>query len=693
MNTIGYRIRIFLLVVIQAVAIGVIARSWPAAIGFMILAVVGCLGVIQIDVSRDRQVLMALIVALLVALWWQFSLKERYIISSIFLSNNLGILGAHYFLTLQILQMYFRHPRIAIAMIPLFGVVTMVAIGDVIALEQRHKSLYFALSMLLTYTSLLCFAGPSSLSVERKIHVPVKRGLLMAATMAFACVIAVTTAMLLRGIESAERSAFRRAIDPITQTIGYHTSIQLGSVQRIKTEQEQNIALRIYAESPPNYLRGHVYTAFERSQWSSDDRFLDVHPQTPPPDCVETRNGGMNWFSIEAARSPAFHKYDIWPAKAIDKTLLLPERTNWIAAAADKLLADRHGAAELAGDPIPSYQTFVSVDPVTEFLPPELRQECTKLPKQLDVRIIDLAQKTCLGQTSAMAKIHAITNHLLNRYEYDLGIQIPSGADPLTYFLLADPPPAAHCEYFASGAAVLLRAVGVPCRYVTGAVAWEQHPHGDYWIVRNRDAHAWVEAYDDERGWVTVEATPAIGLPHESAVNATGMFRSVIENLLFHSRRLLNAIKSMEWRVILAAMVSFAAAFVDSLFGSLAGIAVLIVLAVYVLARVRKRYRRRESPECDPTQLVLRQANELLTEMDRRLQKKQIVRAKHETLNRFANRLESLAKSSAAGSRMTAETIQALHHWYTQFSKLRYGRRMVTEEDIVAIRQSMPVLS
>jgi hypothetical protein len=57
---------------------------------------------------------------------------------------------------------------------------------------------------------------------------------------------------------------------------------------------------------------------------------------------------------------------------------------------------------------------------------------------------------------------------------------------------------------------MMLRAAGVPARYVTGYVVDEINEDDDeLWFARNRDAHAWVEAHDDETGeWFAVESTP-----------------------------------------------------------------------------------------------------------------------------------------------------------------------------------------
>jgi len=82
----------------------------------------------------------------------------------------------------------------------------------------------------------------------------------------------------------------------------------------------------------------------------------------------------------------------------------------------------------------------------------------------------------------------------------------PAGVDPVDDFLFSQP--VGHCEFFASAAVLLLRAAGVPARYVTGFRGGEWNPIGGYVAVRGERAHAWAEAFVDGTGWTRVDATP-----------------------------------------------------------------------------------------------------------------------------------------------------------------------------------------
>ncbi|MHC4570185.1 MAG: transglutaminase-like domain-containing protein [Planctomycetota bacterium] len=69
-------------------------------------------------------------------------------------------------------------------------------------------------------------------------------------------------------------------------------------------------------------------------------------------------------------------------------------------------------------------------------------------------------------------------------------MDIPAGRDKLTHFLLAES--TGYCEYFASGAAMLLRMADVPTRYVTGFLVTNRDVETGLWIARSMDAHAWA---------------------------------------------------------------------------------------------------------------------------------------------------------------------------------------------------------
>ncbi len=67
-----------------------------------------------------------------------------------------------------------------------------------------------------------------------------------------------------------------------------------------------------------------------------------------------------------------------------------------------------------------------------------------------------------------------------------------------------------YCEHYASAFAFLMRKAQIPARIVGGYLGGELNPYGNYLIVRQSDAHAWVEVWLPARGWVRVDPTAAV---------------------------------------------------------------------------------------------------------------------------------------------------------------------------------------
>ncbi|MCG1003522.1 MULTISPECIES: transglutaminase domain-containing protein [Halobacterium] len=108
-----------------------------------------------------------------------------------------------------------------------------------------------------------------------------------------------------------------------------------------------------------------------------------------------------------------------------------------------------------------------------------------------------------------------IERYLESNKTYSL-TDVPEPGDHITDQFLFEQD-AGYCEYFATAMTTMLRSQDVPARYVVGYAGGEYVGDGRY-LVRGADAHAWVEVYFEDIGWVRFDPTP--GDARESARDA-----------------------------------------------------------------------------------------------------------------------------------------------------------------------------
>ena len=138
--------------------------------------------------------------------------------------------------------------------------------------------------------------------------------------------------------------------------------------------------------------------------------------------------------------------------------------------------------------------------------------------------VIALAQRITAGLGSSADMAAAIERHLQSEYLYSMTGMGRIGPDPVSWFLLRSR--TGHCEYFAGGMVVLLDALRIPARMVAGYSGGTLSPAGDEVVVREANAHAWVEVWlGPDRGWVVHDPTPASGVPGLSRVSAGDRLR------------------------------------------------------------------------------------------------------------------------------------------------------------------------
>ena len=153
-----------------------------------------------------------------------------------------------------------------------------------------------------------------------------------------------------------------------------------------------------------------------------------------------------------------------------------------------------------------------------------------QLPQKFDPRIAALTRNLTAASQNRYDMARVTESYLQNEFGYTLE-QKAGGNDPLADFLFNVRE--GHCEYFATAMAMMLRTQGIATRIVNGFQRGEYNDTADVYVVRQRNAHSWVEVYFPEtESWVAFDPTPVAGQNRESSVAGfTNSFRKYFDAL------------------------------------------------------------------------------------------------------------------------------------------------------------------
>jgi transglutaminase-like putative cysteine protease len=122
-----------------------------------------------------------------------------------------------------------------------------------------------------------------------------------------------------------------------------------------------------------------------------------------------------------------------------------------------------------------------------------------------------LTETVTSGAIGTEEKAIGIRDYLVNNFEYSLETGEPEdGSSVIEHFLFNSRK--GYCEHFATAMTLMLRSAGIPARLVTGFSSSRKNEYGNYYIIRQSDAHSWVEAFINDR-WERFDPTPALTSP------------------------------------------------------------------------------------------------------------------------------------------------------------------------------------
>jgi transglutaminase-like putative cysteine protease len=262
--------------------------------------------------------------------------------------------------------------------------------------------------------------------------------------------------------------------------------------------QEDAVALRAdFDGAPPppaqRYWRGPVLSRFDGATWSAN--YLRARG--------EIARTGSDAIAYTVTLEPNERPWLF----ALELPAALPRIADATAVGDTTLTRDQQ---LLMRRPVGQVMRYSVVSALSERYPASEVDvaENLRLPASANPRTIGLAQSLRSRFADDRDYIAAVLARFRDEpYTYTLAPGAVHRTDPVDAFLFDTK--RGFCEHYASAFAVLLRAAGIPARIVTGYQGGELNPRGRYLIVRQSDAHAWVEAIV-EGHWQRFDPTGAV---------------------------------------------------------------------------------------------------------------------------------------------------------------------------------------
>lgn len=321
--------------------------------------------------------------------------------------------------------------------------------------------------------------------------------------------------------------------------IGFSDHVDLGNVGTLRSD--PTIVLRVEppkTEDPPParltmYLRGTALDTYDGRAWGRSSRARipamrmgSTIPIERPP--VPAQDPVMR-MELEAIEPPVI----FLPSDAI--AMRIRPRGEPLFGGGIDVVRGSEGEFQYSGPDQRGivYEVYLAskTEKLSHALSDRDRARYLGLPK-LSPRVTQLASEWTQAASGPLDKARAVENRLRAGYGYDLSSPSGGTPDPLDHFLFESK--RGHCEYFSTAMAVVLRVVGVPTRNVTGFVGGTYNRFGQYYSVREGDAHSWVEVWIDGAGWRRFDPTPPSGA--QPLAGSSGMLATIRDMLEAVSR-------------------------------------------------------------------------------------------------------------------------------------------------------------
>ncbi|MDH4050408.1 MAG: transglutaminaseTgpA domain-containing protein [Rubrivivax sp.] len=295
----------------------------------------------------------------------------------------------------------------------------------------------------------------------------------------------------------------------LPQDAGGHTGLSgtlaLGGVAELANDNSVALRVRFEGRAPARdtlYFRGPVLSVFDGREWRRE-RTRFGEPAEPPPALLG--QPVRYEMTVEPSRLDALPMLELTPDQArsapFAEGFVFRQRRDmqWVA---DRPIAERvrvQGTAWTRHRHGPVESTLALRDNVS--LPPGAN------PRTL-VWAAALRNRADLRDAPPSALVAVVLEHIArDGYTYTLEPG-PYGKDAIDEFWFDRK--LGFCEHFAASFVVIMRAMDVPARIVTGYQGTDPQPADGWWVVRQSNAHAWAEVWLAGQGWVRVDPTAAV---------------------------------------------------------------------------------------------------------------------------------------------------------------------------------------
>jgi len=273
---------------------------------------------------------------------------------------------------------------------------------------------------------------------------------------------------------------------------GLSDEMSPGEIQSLIESDEVAFRVRFSGAVPPSdemYWRGPVLAHFDGRRWETGYR-------QPSTATAELGDPAYDYeITLEPQRRPWLLALDLPSRDSLPQDATLNADYQLVAGAEVKERRLYH----LSSHPHYRLQTD---------LPDALRGAFLQLPRGSNPRTRALAQQWRAQGLDDRAIVKAALDMFRGKdFYYTLRPPV-LGRNSVDEFLFDTH--RGFCEHYSSSFTVLMRAAGIPARVVTGYQGGSRNNYGDYYLVRQSDAHAWSEVWLAGQGWVRVDPTAAV---------------------------------------------------------------------------------------------------------------------------------------------------------------------------------------